>query len=78
MIFCETGNPVSSLNYFPEFNEPFEKINGALTLLSHRLIARVETLSEMKFETQKNFALCIKDDKFSHYYFEWRKSEIKP
>jgi len=72
------GESDEFLNYFPEFNEPFEKVNNALALLSRRLTDQVETFSKMEFETQKDFALHVKEEKFSHYFFEWRKSGIQP
>ena len=72
------GDSGEFLSYFPEFNEPFEKVDDALTLLTLRLSDKVETLRQMEFETQKDFALYIKDDKYSAFYFLWRKEGITP
>ena len=72
------GESDEFLSYFPEFNEPFEKVTNALALLNQKLTDKVEMLGKMEFETQKDFALFVKEDKFSHYYFEWRKNGTQP
>ena len=72
------GDSEEFLTYFPEFNEPFEKVEQAINSLCQRLTDKVEMLRQMEFETQKDFALHVKDDKFSAFYFVWRKTGIKP
>jgi len=73
-----SGEHTEFLNYFPEYTEKVEKVQRHLNALEAGLSKTCEVLTALNFETQKDFALHIKDDRFSPFYFEWRKSGITP
>jgi len=76
--FLSTGEAVEFLTYFPEYTEDVERVQHAVRTIIDELASRVAELSQRTFENQKEFALLVKDDPFSAYFFEWRKNQTPP
>ena len=76
--FLLTGEAVEFLTYFPEYTEDVERVQNTIWTIIHELENRVAELAQRTFESQKEFALFVKDDPFSAYFFEWRKNQTPP
>jgi len=76
--FLLTGEAVEFLTYFPEYTEEVERVQNTIRTIIGELASRVAELSQRTFENQKEFALLVKDDPFSAYFFEWRKNQTPP
>ena len=59
--------------YFPEYAEYVDKLKEKIENIISTLQTEVDCLKTKEFETQKDFALAVKDKPFSAYYFAWRK-----
>lgn len=66
------------LSYFPEHKKEFDFVRERIELFIYCLEREVEKIENETYETQKDFALAVKDKPFSGYYFLWRKTGIKP
>jgi len=66
------------LAYFPDYREQVEKVQRALNLLENELSDRCRSLDKMTFNSRKDFALEVKDDKYSAFYFQWRSMNTDP
>jgi hypothetical protein len=73
-----TGESVEFLTYYPEYADDVGRVEQQVNVLEQTLQNRIAVLSAQHFETQKDFALTVKDDRFSAYYFEWRKQSTMP
>ena len=76
--FLLTGEAAEFLTYFPEYTEDVEQVQLTIRMIVHELESRVDELSQQTFENQKEFALFVKDDPFSAFFFEWRKNQTPP
>ena len=78
------GEVEEFLTYFPEFQENIDKIRGAFHLIHARLCRFLYVdlgqrgPEKRSFESQKEYALLVKDHPFSAYFFEYRKSGVTP
>lgn len=61
------------LTYFPEFTNKVNIINGKINELIVGLENGLAEVKDKEYETQKEFALEVKDRPFSAFYFTWRK-----
>ena len=66
------------LSYFPEYSKNVEKINLKINDIIHSLEIGLCEISKKSYQTQKEFALEVKDRPFSGFYFTWRKNNITP
>ncbi len=74
-----TGELPEFLTYYPEFSDEISKVTEALSRIAELLSNRITELSRQNFETQKDFALAVKDSPFAPFFFQWRKSpELTP
>lgn len=73
-------NEVSEfLNYFPEYTKNVESIKGKINSIIEQLENGLKEVNSKTYETQKEFALEVKDRPFSAFYFSWRKdNSLKP
>ena len=71
-----SGNRDEFLVYFPKYRERIEAVEQQIEELTNILSNRVDALAALNFETQKEFALAVKDDRFSAFFFENRKTGI--
>jgi len=67
------GESTEFLTYFPEYTVPVRCVEANIKSLKKRLLDRVQELDAQVFETQKDYALAVKDDKFAAFFFEHRK-----
>lgn len=69
-------NEVSEvLGYFPEYSELITNFKNAVDSIINGLTSGVQEISKMTFNSQKEFALAVKDRPFSHFYFLWNKDK---
>jgi hypothetical protein len=68
-----TGEDKEFLIYYPEYTEVVSDVEHRLSLMEHEIHCRLELLQRQEFPTQKDFALQVKDHRFSAFFFEWRK-----
>lgn len=61
------------LSYFPEYTKNVETIKGKINAIIEKLENGLNDVKSHKYETQKDFALAVKDKPFSAFYFNWRK-----
>lgn len=66
------------LSYFPEYKDVFKSIRERIEMFIFLLERELDEIQSKTYETQKDFALAVKDKPFSGYYFLWRKTGIKP
>lgn len=66
------------LSYFPEYRSAFNAIEERIAKLILGLENGLSEIQSKEYETQKDFALEVKDRPFASYYFLWRKSAISP
>ena len=66
------------LSYFPEYKDAFKSIRERIEIFIFLLERELDEIQYKTYETQKDFALAVKDKPFSGYYFLWRKTGIKP
>jgi len=72
------GETAEFLTYFSDYQADIDKVNKAIAHLLNTLSCTTSVLEQMNFETQKDFAMHVKQDKFAPYYFEWRKNGTSP
>lgn len=61
------------LNYFPEYTKNVESIKGKINSIIEQLKNGLKEVNSKIYETQKEFALEVKDRPFSAFYFNWKK-----
>lgn len=61
------------LTYFPEYTTVVDTIQLKINEIIENLKIGVKEVSLNTYETQKDFALAVKDRKMSAFYFQWRK-----
>lgn len=61
--------------YFPEYKEYVIKLKDKIDEIISELENEVDILKTKKFDTQKDFALEVKDKQFSAFYFDWNKDK---
>ena len=67
------------LTYFPEFATNVNIIKGKIENIIKGLYEGLNEIKDLIFETQKDFALKVKDKPFSGFYFCWNKDkELTP
>lgn len=66
------------ITYFPEYKNAVEDIKGKVDAIISELTDGVDELSRKEYESQKEFALDVKNRQFSGFYFLWRKNGIEP
>lgn len=72
----ETGE---FLTYFPEFKSKIAECESKITSILTELQNGINGLIGKIFETQKDFALEVKNKRFSYFYFCWWKNhELTP
>lgn len=73
-----TGEQGEFLSYYPEYAEKFERVKTAVDAFLTQMRNRISELLSKEFGTQKDFALAVKDERFSACYFAWRKYGTAP
>jgi hypothetical protein len=73
-----TNEKVEFLTYFPEYTDLVYDVDMDIQRLEYWLLVRITELEKQHFETQKDYAFAVKEDRFSAYYFLWRKTGILP
>lgn len=66
------------LNYFPEYRQVIEVYENKIESIIYGLEHYIKALSGTVFETQKDFALAVKDLPFASYYFLWKQKGTLP
>lgn len=61
------------LNYFPEYKTNVDLIKKEINNIIIYLEKELKQLKNKTFETQKDFAIEVKDKKHSAFFFGWRK-----
>lgn len=61
--------------YFPEYKEYVIKLKNKIDEIISRFESEVDILKTKQFDTQKDFALEVKDKPFSAFYFTWWKDK---
>lgn len=75
----KTNEIIEFLNYFPEYTKNVESIKGKINSIIEQLENGLKEVNSKTYETQKEFALEVKDRPFSAFYFSWRKdNSLKP
>jgi hypothetical protein len=59
--------------YFPEYKEYIIKLKEKTEEVIKTLEKEIDLIKTKQFETQKDFALAVKDKPFSAFYFTWNK-----
>lgn len=62
------------LNYFPEYKSGVETVKGKIRAIIDGLELGLQEVKAKEYETQKDFALLVKDRPYSAFYFSWRKN----
>ncbi len=62
------------LIYFPEFSNQVEVLQSKINEIISNLENGLKQIKNKVFETQKDFALAVKDKQFSAFYFNWQKN----
>ena len=62
------------MSYYPEYETLFTGVEYAKRFIMCFLLGAIDILSRIHFETQKDFALAVKDTEFAPYFFRWYKS----
>lgn len=57
--------------YFPEYKEAILKLDNEIKNIIQGLENGLDAIKDKQFETKKDFALKVKDEKFSAFYFCW-------
>ncbi|MCL2621783.1 MAG: hypothetical protein FWD32_01995, partial [Firmicutes bacterium] len=63
------------LSYYPEFKKTIDEIQTKIKKVGEQLQKRILELEKQKFETQKDFALVVKDLPCSGFYFMWYRDK---
>ena len=71
------GEGSEFLSYFPEYKPIVDRASAAINSIKSYLLEKQEELSSRSFETQKDFALFIKDWKYTGFFFGYRSGKIK-
>lgn len=66
------------LSYFPEYTKAFKSVEERILQIIGGLESSLAEIASKTYETQKDFALEVKDGPFAAYYFLWRKNGITP
>lgn len=74
----KTNETDEFLSYFPEYEGAFNSIRERIEIFIFLLERELDEIQQKTYETQKDFALAVKDKPFSGYYFLWRKTGVKP
>ena len=61
------------LSYFPEFRGVIYEYKGILDAMLNDLNQNLDKIKHTEYATQKDFALAVKDNKNSAFYFLWKK-----
>lgn len=61
------------LSYFPEFKKVIYEYKSILEKMVEDLTTNIKEISKKTYETQKDFALEVKDKFNSGFYFMWKK-----
>ena len=61
--------------YFPEYKEYVVKLKNKIDEIISELEKEINELKTKKFDTQKDFAIEVKDKQFSAFYFAWNKDK---
>lgn len=61
--------------YFPEYKEYVVKLKNKIDEIISELEKEINELKTKKFDTQKDFAIEVKNKQFSAFYFAWNKDK---
>ena len=73
-----TNETEEFLTYFPEYREIIESYKNKIENIINELDKNIRELYGIRFETQKDFALAVKDLPFASYYFLWKQKWTLP
>ena len=73
-----TNETEEFLTYFPEYKEIVDTYKSKIESIIYGLESYIRALSGTVFETQKDFALAVKDHPFASYFFLWRQKGTLP
>lgn len=62
------------LNYFPEYASYVRSCKLKIDRLIGGLESGLSEIKDKRFDTQKDFALAVKDRPFCGFYFDWRRT----
>lgn len=71
-----SGNADEFLTYFPDYRGIIKTVEQQMDSLIQELSERAFELCRREIVSQKDFAMVVKDDRFSAFFFENRKSGI--
>lgn len=63
------------LTYFAEYTESVNTLKSKISGILKGLHNGLSEIKDKEFETQKDFALAVKDKPFSNFYFSWNKDK---
>jgi len=70
-------NEVSEfLCYFPEYTPEIKKVERVINEIKNYINNKLEIINKTKFSSQKDFAIFIKDFKFTNFFFGYRSGKI--
>lgn len=72
------GDVADLTAYFPEYSAKVKDVQGMIAFTCDHLQVRITELASQEFSTQKDFALAVKDDPQSAFFFDWRKKGTTP
>ena len=72
-----TGESSEFLSYFPEYKPIVARAMKAIDSIQDYLLKRLEELKAYSFSSQKDFALFIKDWRYTGFFFGYRSGKIK-
>lgn len=61
------------LNYFPEYAKYVEKVQDTIQKIADTMNIHLADIKSKTFESQKEFALFVKNKPYNGYYFRWQK-----
>ena len=63
------------LGYYPEYKKNIDEIEKKVNFVAKDIECKLSEIKKQTFETQKDFALAVKDLPFYGFYFAWKKNE---